>query len=175
MPSMRKRPYKPLGTQTRSPVPNPPGDRPVRGSAPVNPVGPLMLEVRAVGGAYVLDSYDREIPNVWVTVERTPHIMNAIRAGDLERRDKAGDPVAATKPPAPARGTPPHPEPSEPAKPESKPESKPEPEPEPEPTPDDPGYERWLSQLPVEERPRRVREKERARVEMELAIMSRRR
>src|SRR5262249_28946279 len=62
-----------------------------------------------------------------------------------------------------------------PAKPESKPESKPEPEPEPEPTPDDPGYERWLSQLPVEERPRRVREKERARVEMELAIMSRRR
>ena len=83
----------------------------MRGSAPVNPIGPLMLEVRARGGAYVLDDLDREIPgDQFITVERTPHIMNAIRAGDLERRDQTGDskarkavdPVATTpvkKPP----------------------------------------------------------------------------
>jgi len=62
-----------------------------------------------------LDHWDREIPgDQFVTVERTPHIMNAIRAGDLERRDQAGDskarkavgPVAATpvkKPATPAK------------------------------------------------------------------------
>src|SRR5262249_3113988 len=56
---------------------------------------------------------DREIPgDQFITVTRTPHIMNAIRAGDLERRDQAGDskarkavdPAAATpvkKPPKP--------------------------------------------------------------------------
>jgi hypothetical protein len=77
-----------------------------------------MLEVRAVGGAFVLDDMDREIPgDQFITVERTPHIMNAIRAGDLERRDKpseaykASDPTVAQPEPAaqsePAESQPP--------------------------------------------------------------------
>jgi hypothetical protein len=53
-----------------------------------------MVEVRAVKDAYVLaDSSDATpIPNnEFVTVELTPHIALAIRAGDLERRPRSAE------------------------------------------------------------------------------------
>jgi len=116
------------------PWPHPPGARPdvrVR-SATIKVTAPLMVEVRAVGGAVVYSSNDTEIPgDQFVHVERTPHIMRAIREGDLEQRSrppeqptakdaaappKASDPVAtapsqnptkqATKVPKPARSAP---------------------------------------------------------------------
>jgi len=77
---------------------HPPGARPdvrVR-SATIKATAPLMVEVRAVKGAVVYAD-DMEIPgDQFVHVERSPHIMRAIRAGDLEQRPRSPEqPTAA--------------------------------------------------------------------------------
>lgn len=86
-----RRPYKRLSEQRGMPWPHLPGARPnvrVR-SATIKPTAPLMIEVRAVKGAIVYSLDDMEIPgDQFIYVERTPHIMLAIREGDLEQRPR---------------------------------------------------------------------------------------
>src|SRR5262249_19658457 len=96
--------YKRLSEQRGMPWPHLPGARPnvrVR-SATIKPTAPLMIEVRAVKGAIVYSLDDMEIPgDQFIYVERTPHIMLAIREGDLEQRPRP------TKTPNPQRRRPP--------------------------------------------------------------------